>query len=110
MNKKRNLFEELTQGISEMCLHDTGKLTLRTLERTLPDKPVPQLTQEVIKLVRERLNASQAVFARYLRVSKRTLENWEQGKARPNGQAVLLLLLVQEYPDMLERIEKVGVF
>jgi len=110
MSKKRNLFEELTQGISEMRLHDTGKLTLRTLERALPNKPVPQLTPEVIKMVRERLNASQAVFARYLRVSKRTLENWEQGKARPNGQAVLLLLLVQKYPDMLERIEKVGVF
>ncbi|BAP57703.1 XRE family transcriptional regulator [Thioploca ingrica] len=62
------------------------------------------------ELVRERLNASPTVFARYLRVSKRTLENWEQGKARPNGPAVLLLLLVQKYPDMLERIEKIGVF
>jgi hypothetical protein len=48
MSEKRNLFEELTQGISEIRLHDTGKLTLRTLERALPDKPVPQLTPEVI--------------------------------------------------------------
>lgn len=31
--------------------------------------------------VRERLNLSRQVFARYLR----TLENWEQGRAKPNA-------------------------
>lgn len=108
MTKKRNLFEELKPGIGEMRWHDAGQLTLHTIERTLPDESVPQLTPTMIKTVRERLNVSQALFARYLRISKRTLENWEQGKAHPNGPAVLLLLLVREYPDMLERIEKLN--
>ena len=34
------------------------------------------------------------VFARYLRTNPRTLENWEQGRAKPNAQAVLLIRMV----------------
>jgi putative transcriptional regulator len=34
----------------------------------------------------------------------RTLENWEQGRARPNAQAVLLINLVKRFPDTLERL------
>ncbi|HKS06349.1 MAG TPA: hypothetical protein VJR92_08565 [Gemmatimonadaceae bacterium] len=34
----------------------------------------------------------------------RTLENWEQGRARPNAQAALLIRLVRRYPDALQRL------
>ena len=34
----------------------------------------------------------------------RTLENWEQGRARPNAQAALLIRLVERYPDTMERL------
>ena len=34
----------------------------------------------------------------------RTLENWEQGRARPNAQAALLINLVKRYPDTIERL------
>lgn len=39
------------------------------------------------------------MFARYLCTNPRTLENWEQGRARPNAQAALLIRLVERYPD-----------
>jgi len=42
-----------------------------------------------------------------LRINERTLEKWEQGRAKPNPQAALVLL-VRRYPDTLERLEKVA--
>jgi DNA-binding transcriptional regulator YiaG len=55
-----------------------------------------------------RMRCSRAVFARKLRINERTLEKWEQGRAKPNPQAAALVLLVRRYPDTLERLEKVA--
>jgi len=43
-----------------------------------------------------------------LRINEKTLEKWEQGRAKPNPQAAALVLLVRRYPDTLERLEKVA--
>lgn len=104
--KKRNLFEELTQGIEEINQFRTGKITLKTYrgEKT----PKVEVTPELIKETRERLNLSRAVFAHELHVSPRTLEKWEQGRAKPNDQAATLILLVRKYPDTLERLKKLA--
>lgn len=40
-------------------------------------------------------------------MSKRTLENWEQGRAEPTGPAKVLLSLVAKYPDTVKRPAKV---
>ena len=53
------------------------------------------------------LGLSRAVFARYLRTNPRTLENWEQGRAKPNAQAALLIRLVEKYPDTVQRLAPV---
>ena len=67
-------------------------------------KPAPKLTPDELVRVRERLNLSRGVFAAYLRTNVRTLENWEQGRARPNAQAALLIHLVRRYPDTVARL------
>jgi putative transcriptional regulator len=43
-----------------------------------------------------------------VQINERTLEKWEQGRAKPNPQAAALVLLVRRYPDTLERLEKVA--
>jgi putative transcriptional regulator len=48
------------------------------------------------------------VFARKLHINERTLEKWEQGRAKPNPQAATLLLLVRRYPDTLDRLENIA--
>jgi putative transcriptional regulator len=48
-----------------------------------------------------------ASMAAYLRTNVRTLENWEQGRARPNAQAALLITLVQRYPDTVQRLASI---
>jgi len=50
---------------------------------------------------------SQAEFAAALGVSKRTLENWEQGRVEPTGPAKVLLNLVAKYPDTVKRLAKI---
>ena len=50
---------------------------------------------------------SQADFAAALGVSKRTLENWEQGRVEPTGPAKVLLNLVAKYPDTVKRLAKI---
>ncbi len=51
--------------------------------------------------------ASQFVVARYLRINLRALENWQQGRAKPNPHAALRIRLVEKYPDMVERLAAV---
>jgi len=47
------------------------------------------------------------VFAHYLRTNARTPENWEQGRAKPNAQAALLIRMVAQFPDMVQRLAKI---
>lgn len=103
--KKRNLFAELTEGFDALAEARTGKLTLRTHRVEL--KASPQITPDELIALREKLHLSRPVLARYLRTNPRTLENWEQGRAKPNAQAALLIRLVERYPDTVERLAAV---
>ena len=103
--KKRNLFAEIAEGFDALAETRAGKRTLRTHE--VEARPAPEITAEELVALRERLNLSRPVLARYLRTNPRTLENWEQGRARPNAQAALLIRLVERYPDTVERLATV---
>ena len=70
-------------------------------------KPTPEVTAEELLALRERLHLSRQVFAHYLRTNPRTVENWEQGRAKPNAQAALLIRLVAKFPDTVERLAEV---
>ncbi len=105
MKAKRSLFTELTEGFDALRQQREGKRTLRTY--TVKTKPAPRVTGEEVVKLRERMNLSRAVFAGYLRTNVRTLENWEQGRAKPNAQAALIIRLVQRYPDTVERLAKI---
>jgi len=103
--KKRNLFAEISEGFDALRDQREGKRTLRTHAVEL--HPAPEITAEELLALRERLNLSRPVFAHYLRTKPRTLENWEQGRARPNAQAALLIKLVERYPDTVQRLAEV---
>ena len=57
--------------------------------------PLPAVDSKFIRETRQRMWCSRAVFARKLRINERTLEKWEQGRAKPNPQAAALVLLVR---------------
>ena len=53
------------------------------------------------KAIREQTGLSQAAFAERLRISKRTLQNWEQGHRSPTGPALRLLPIAKRNPTVL---------
>jgi putative transcriptional regulator len=103
---KRKIFDEMIEGVAAMKSHREGKITLRTYN--IEPAPLPRVDSKLIRDTRKRLHCSRAVFARKLRINERTLEKWEQGRAKPNPQAAALVLLVRRYPDTLERLERVA--
>jgi putative transcriptional regulator len=104
---KRKIFDEMIVGIAAMKDHREGKLTLRTYK--VEAVPLPKVDSKLIRDTRKRLHCSRAVFARRLRINERTLEKWEQGRAKPNPQAAALVLLVRNFPDTLDRLDRVAV-
>lgn len=97
----RDLFAELSSALVEAKEHSEGKLTLKTHQ--INDSELDISPDEIVS-IREQFNMSRGVFARLLHTSSRTLENWEQGRSAPNGQAVTLLKLVQRHPETLSHI------
>jgi len=103
---KRKILAELIEGVDAMTQHREGKLALRSYRVEVT--PLPAVDSKFIRETRKRMRCSRAVFARKLRINVRTLEKWEQGRAKPNPQAAALVLLVRKYPDTLERLENVA--
>jgi putative transcriptional regulator len=98
----RELFAELNEGMEALADARRGKRTLRT--HAMEFKPAPNITPQELIRVRKSLKISRSLFAVYLRTNVRTLENWEQGRAKPNAQAALLINLVKHYPDTVQRL------
>ena len=102
---KRELFTELSEGMDALAEARQGKRTLRT--HAMEFKPAPSITPREVMRIRKNLKLSRALFAVYLRTNVRTLENWEQGRAKPNAQAALLINLVKHYPDTVQRLASI---
>jgi putative transcriptional regulator len=104
--RQRNIGDEILEGLQAVKAHYEGKVTLRTY--TVEPTPLPGVDAWMIRETRERLKVSRGVFARQLRVNERTLEKWEQGRAKPNKQAAALILLTRKFPDTLKRLAQLA--
>jgi len=87
---KDELFSELAESVRE------GGAILRG-ER----KPSRIFTSDMpdIKLIRTGYRLSQNEFASLLGISLKTLQNWEQGRRKPEGPAKVLLQVVEKHPE-----------
>lgn len=102
----RDLFMELSSALVEAKEYSEGKLTLKTHQ--INDVSELDISPNEIVHIREKFNMSRGVFANLLHTSSRTLENWEQGRSAPNGQAITLLKLVQRHPETLTHIAELS--
>lgn len=102
---KRDVVAEIVEGFDALKAQRMRKTTLRTHSVAVPE-PADVTATELLAL-RERLNVSRAVLAARLRTNPRTLESWEQGRAKPNAQAALLIRLVARYPETMDRLAAV---
>ena len=87
---KKEQFEKLVASVKEAGEIKAGR---RRPSRVYEIKPPG------IKNVREKLNVSQSEFALMIGVSVRTLQNWEQGRRKPEGPAKALLRIASRNPQ-----------
>lgn len=88
------LFDDLVQSLKEAKDISKGdSVASRRFEVSSPDA----------RSVRESLGLSQADFARLMRVSIKTLQNWEQHRRHPTGPAAALLKIVGTAPELALR-------
>lgn len=93
------LFGELKESLEQALQHARGKRAdLRVT--VLPAPPSPMSQTEVVE-IRQHLNCSQAVFARLLNVSLKTVQAWEQGVREPGDAALKLLTIARKNPEAL---------
>jgi len=56
-----------------------------------------------VKAIRERTRMSQDEFAHQFGFSKRSLEQWEQGRRTPTGASRAFLVVIASEPDAVQR-------
>ena len=84
---RRNIWREVLDGVREIKAGG-GKRT-----KVEPRSPVTR--------ARLKSGLTQAQFAKLLGVSRRTLEQWEQGRREPSGAAKTLVKVAEPYPEAL---------
>ena len=56
-----------------------------------------------VQAIRYKVHMSQEEFARHFGVSKRTVQDWEQGRRRPSGPARAFLIVIDREPEAVRR-------
>ena len=83
---KRDVWQEVLDGVREIKAGGGKRTTIQPSSR--------------VTAVRLKSGLSQAEFAAALGVSKRTLEQWEQGRRKPSGAAQRLLEIADRHPEV----------
>ena len=96
-----SLFEEIKAGLNEAIEYEKGNLKANS--RTLTITPIEEFTASEIKDIRKNTGMTQALFAKYLGVSLKTVEAWEAGRNRPNGTACRMLSITKKDPQFPKR-------
>ena len=62
---------------------------------------VTKVEPNEVVLARHSTGLSQAEFAQALSISKRTLQEWEQGRRSPSGAAQTLIRIARSHPEVV---------
>jgi len=103
--KRLPVEERIRRGLEEAIRHAKGEITLKTTTLEMPDRP-PEVGAEELANLRLASGMSQAVFARMLNVSTKTVQSWEQGQRKPSQAALRLIQVFRHNPAGL--LELVG--
>lgn len=87
---KRNIGEELLQAVRDIKAGRVGIVS------TVEISPLAS--------ARQKIGLSQSEFAEMLGVSRRTLQEWEQGRRKPSGAAKSLITIAIKKPELLKEI------
>ena len=91
-----SVFNEIKAGLNEAIEFEKGNLKANT--RTLSVTPIEEFTASEIKDIRKTAGMTQALFAKYLGDSLKTVEAWEAGRNHPSGAACRMLAITKRDP------------
>jgi len=91
--KKSSFGADLIEGMKLVAAHQRGEVAL---EQVWP-KPID------VKAIRKRVKMSQAEFSRAYGISKRALQEWEQGGRQPDSAARAYLMVIAKKPAVIRR-------
>ncbi len=89
---KNNDFKDLLASIGQAKGIHAGKIRPGRVFRFQPVR---------VANIRRKLGISQSEFASIIGVSIDTLQNWEQGRRKPEGPALALLKVAEKSPDAI---------
>jgi putative transcriptional regulator len=92
---RKPLAQRLEEGLLESIRHMKGEIQLRT---TVLPGPPPEVSPDQIVALRAEHAMSQAIFARFLNVSIKTVQSWERGSRKPSQAALRLIQLFARNP------------
>ena len=98
-----NVYESITQGLTEAVDYQQGKINARKTKLTI--KPVVSFNNNEIKRIRQKTGLSQIMFAGSIGVSPKTVEAWENGRNKPEGASRRLLEVVRDDPSFLRQFQ-----
>src|SRR2546427_4317792 len=91
--KETKFGADLIEGMKLVLGHHRGKTAL---EQVWP-KPID------VKAIRKHVKMSQAEFSRAYGISKRALQEWEQGGRQPDSAARAYLIVIAKEPVVVRR-------
>lgn len=91
--------DSLNELITDYEENDGANLTHEVL--TMHIAPARQFSGDEVRAIRMKNRLTQAILAKYLCVSQKTVEAWESGRNRPNGPSSRLLELLDRQAVML---------
>ena len=87
--EERDIWQEVLDGVNEIKAGGGRRVSV---------------SRPPVLEARHRLGLPQRQFAELLGVSKRTLQDWEQGRRNPSGAAQSLLAVALKRPDVLQEV------
>ena len=99
-------FERIRDGLEQAIDHAKGKKLLTVRRVRMPEPPEPMTPARIAKLRTQKVGVSQAVFARLLNASVKTIHAWEQGRTVPSGCALRFLQVIDKNPQVISSMLK----
>lgn len=95
MSKEFDLLKESFDAVI-YDLENNGGKNLKTTTMSMTITPIRRFDGENIKSIRRKNNLTQSILAKYLGVSKKTVEAWESNKNKPNGPSSRLIEMIED--------------
>lgn len=87
---------ELVKSVEQATAFIKGEIRLRSYRYNVPDRID-------VRAIRRRQGLSQAEFAGRYALNRRTIQEWEQGRAEPDSTIRAYLTVIDRDPNAVER-------